>query len=159
VDRTLAEFPDDKSVIAAVERLVENSFDRADIELFAVPGEGPSARVPIVHRSQFFNGFLVGGALSLPIAAAMVVALGLQTSPSLGVLAVGLGCTLGATMGVGWWNVSVDASAIPKGTERFVLAVRGPGVRLARAQSVMQQAGGTDATPRETAPAPGPSAQ
>jgi len=159
VERTLAEFPDYKSAVAAVQRLVESSFDKADLELHAVAKGGSSVWVPIVHRSQLFTGFLIGGALSLPIAAAMVASLGIQSSPSLGVLAVGLGSTLGATLGLGWWSVRVDRSSVPASAASFVIAVKGPAERLTKAQSVMQQAGGCDATSRPTAPAPGPAAQ
>ncbi len=159
MDRTLAEFPDGKIASAAVERLIAGSFDKADIELYAVSPNGSSVPVPILHRSQFGRGFLLGGVLSLPVGVALVVSLGLDSSPSLGVLVVGLGCALGATLGVGWWDVTVDASSIPDDAERFVLAVRGPAARMPQAQILMQEAGGTDATPRPTAPAQGPSTQ
>lgn len=156
VDRTLAEFGDGKTAAAAVERLIANSFDKADVELFAVRPDGTSVAVPILHRSQFGRGFLLGCLLSLPIGVAMVASFGLDTSPSLGVLVVGLGGALGATLGVGWWDVRADGSAIPGDAQRLVLAVRGPAARLEHAQAVMQEAGGSDATPRAAAPAPGP---
>ncbi|MEO0602225.1 MAG: hypothetical protein AAF211_12360 [Myxococcota bacterium] len=159
MDRTLAEFADGKTATKAVEQLIASSFDMADMELFAVPEEGASVRVPIRHRSEFGRGFLLGGLLSFPLGVFFVVQLGVESSPSLGLLVVGLGCALGATLGVGWWSVSADRSAIPEGSHRLVLAVRGPPPRLAHAQSVMQEAGGSDATPRDTAPAQGPRAQ
>ncbi|MEN0061945.1 MAG: hypothetical protein AAGA48_07310 [Myxococcota bacterium] len=159
MDRTLAEFPDGKAAVAAVNELVAGSFNAEDIEFFAVRADGSSVPVPIRYQSEVGRGFVLGGILSLPVGIGFAMSLGLQASPSLAILVGGLGCALGATLGVGWWSVRADRSSIPRDATRFVLAVKGPAGRTAHAQSVMQQAGGTDATPRATPPASGPSAQ
>lgn len=154
MDRTLAEFPDGKMASSAVEQLVAKSFAIEDLELHAVAADGSTTSIPIRHQSQALNGFLLGGLFALPIGIAMVLSLGITASPSLGLLAVGLGCTVGATLGIGWWNVRVDRTQMPGDASRYVIVVRGPEARAVLAQSVMQEAGGSDATPRATSAAP-----